>query len=228
MTPEQRWAWDVTGFLHLRGALSTDELHLAQGAADSYITEHATSGGLEQTEGGRVWPRGFGVQRTGPDLTVYAHGFAWNPSLEVLTRHPSTWAIIMELTDGRPRFVFGSLMQQTAEHTGLPLHAGSTPGNREDFRRIWVEEDGQQVRCTDFVCFVYLSDVHDGDGGLIVCPGSHHASTPMPAGIDLVEHYGLCRLSPLAGDVIVMPEHLLHGNTPWLPTDRDRRVLALR
>jgi hypothetical protein len=23
-------------------------------------------------------------------------------------------------------------------------------------------------------------------------------------------------------------EHLLHGNTPWRPRDRDRRVLALR
>ena len=25
-----------------------------------------------------------------------------------------------------------------------------------------------------------------------------------------------------------MPEHLLHGNAPWRPRDRDRRLLALR
>ena len=165
MTPQQRWLLDTQGFLHLRAAVVGDELAAAQRAADSYISAHG--GGdddLQQTAGGRPWPAGFGVQRTGPDLTVYAHGFAWDPALEALTRHPSIWPIVIELTDSRPRFVFGSLMQQTAEHTGLQLHAGSTPTNREDFRRMWHDEGGE-IRCTDFVCFVYLTDVHDGDGG---------------------------------------------------------------
>lgn len=35
----------------------------------------------------------------------------------------------------------------------------------------------------------------------------------------------LCRLGH---QVVVMPEHLLHGNAPWRPRDRDRRLLALR
>lgn len=29
------------------------------------------------------------------------------------------------------------------------------------------------MRCTDFICFWYLSDVSPGDGGLFVLPGSH-------------------------------------------------------
>ena len=47
-----------------------------------------------------------------------------------------------------------------------PIHAGWVPerGHRPDIRRLYVE-DGR-VRCTDFICFFYLTDVHEGDGGL--------------------------------------------------------------
>ena len=37
MTPEQRYVFDATGYLHLRKVISGDELQEAQDAADRYI-----------------------------------------------------------------------------------------------------------------------------------------------------------------------------------------------
>ena len=80
--------------------------------------------------------------------------------------HPATWPIIMEFTHGWPRFTGASLMVNWHEQWFHPIHAGWTPewGHRPDIRRLYVE-DGR-VRCTDFICFFYLTDVHEGDGGL--------------------------------------------------------------
>ena len=30
--------------------------------------------------------------------------------------------------------------------------------------------------CDLFTCFLYLTDVEEGDGGLVVIPGSHHSN----------------------------------------------------
>jgi len=39
MTPEQRYLFDVTGYLHLKNALSPDELKAGQEATQRYITQ---------------------------------------------------------------------------------------------------------------------------------------------------------------------------------------------
>ena len=38
MTPEQRYLFDLNGYLHLRNALSDDELSAAREAAERYVT----------------------------------------------------------------------------------------------------------------------------------------------------------------------------------------------
>ena len=107
-------------------------------------------------------------------------------------------------------------------------------------RRYYIE-DGK-VRCTDFIFFFYLSDVFPGDGGLIVLPGSHKAHFGRPRGMfylgaeddedrSYVAHtvpLGVHNVCARAGDVVIMPEHLMHGALTWQPRDRDRRFLILR
>jgi hypothetical protein len=170
MRADQRFLFDMAGFLHLPGALHGEPLAAAQAAAARYVD------GLSENPPFASAPPGFGFgtaqstagkDRVGQDLTVLPHGFAFDPALEACVHHPSTWPIIMEFTHGRPRFTGGSLMLNTHGQWFHPIHAGWTPeqGHRPDFRRLYVE-DGR-VRCTDFVCFFYLTDVHPGDGGLI-------------------------------------------------------------
>ena len=186
----------------------------------------------------KEWPPEFGADLARRDLTPYQHGFAFDKSLEVLTRHPATWPILMELTDYRPRFNGGTLGYNRHGHRFHRLHAGWQPSKRPDVRRYYIE-DGK-VRCTDFIFFFYLSDVLPGDGGLIVVPGSHKGHfdrpqgcfTPVPKATrtmsptPCLRAYTMSALAP--GDVIIMPEHLMHGALTWKPRDRDRRFLILR
>ena len=39
---------------------------------------------------------------------------------------------------------------------------------------------------------------------------------------------GVHNVCARAGDVVIMPEHLMHGALTWKPRDRDRRFLILR
>ena len=170
MTPDQRYFFDLTGYLHLRNVLSPEELAPAQAAADRYIN-------MPPEE----WPPEFGADLERRDLTGYQHGFAFDKSLEVLTRHPATWPILMELTDRRPRLNGGTLGYNRHGHGFHYLHAGWRPAKQPDVRRYYIQ-DGL-VRCTDFIFFFYLSDVFPGDGGLIVLPGSHKAHFDRPRGM---------------------------------------------
>ena len=227
MSPEQRYFFDLTGYLHLRNVLSEEELKPAQQAADRYISMPP-----EQ------WPPEFGTDLDRRDLTGYAHGFAFDKSLEVLTQHPAIWPILMELTDYRPRLNGGTLGYNRHGHIFHRLHAGWRPSNRPDVRRYYVE-DGK-IRATDLVFFFYLTDVYPGDGGLIVLPGSHKAhfdrSPEMfyPGAVDNMDYVadtvppGVHNPRFRAGDVFIMPEHLMHGALTWQPTDRDRRFLIVR
>ena len=118
--------------------------------------------------------------------------------------HPATWPIIMEFTHGRPRFTGASLMVNWHEQWFHPIHAGWTPerGHRPDIRRLYVE-DGR-VRCTDFICFFYLTDVHEGDGGLCdpqppPFPSALPPSRPAAPSVKAIAPAGLNARRPCAG-----------------------------
>ena len=55
MTPDQRYFFDLTGYLHLRNVLSPEELAPAQAAADRYIN-------MPPEE----WPPEFGADLRAP------------------------------------------------------------------------------------------------------------------------------------------------------------------
>ena len=113
-----------------------------------------------------------------------------------------------------------------------PLHCA-----REGFR--WTRRYGvrhNQIHTNDIVCFFYFTDVHPGDGGLIVLPGSHKSEFerpenlffPEPDNPDAPLHPAIVNVTPKAGDVVIITEMLTHGVLVWKPKDRDRRFLILR
>ena len=101
--------------------------------------------------------------------------------------------------------------------------------------RRYAVKDGH-IHCNDFICFFYFTDVHPGDGGLVVLPGSHKSNFERPDGIffqDLQDadhplHPALVNVLPSAGDVVILSELTTHDVLQWKPTDRDRRFLILR
>jgi hypothetical protein len=218
MTPQQRYWFDLTGYLHIPNALSAAELSAAQEAAQRYIDtpEHQL-------------PDGFGV-----DDKRYLHGFAFDKALERLAFHPSIWPIIKEFTNNRPRLVSGTLQVNLPGVTNdaLQLHCA-----REDFgyESSRVEARDGKIFCDNIAVFPYLDDVFPGDGGLLALAGSHKAQFPRPP--EMYNHGdmsldeappGIVNITPRAGDMVIITESLTHGALAWRPTDRMRRILVLR
>ena len=155
MTPEQRYMFDLTGYLHLENVLSDDELKNAQEATQRHMDTADED-----------LPPGFGR-----DGKRHLHGFAFDKCLEALTMHPTTWPIIMELTNDKPRLLSGTLLvDEPGKPSGGRLHCA-----REDYgwESTRYEIRAGRVYCDDFVVFPYLDDVLPRDGGLLLLPGSH-------------------------------------------------------
>ena len=225
MTPEQRYRFDVTGYLHLENVLSEEELSAAQDAVKECVDTPADE-----------LPAGISSSYPGTNESVagISNGFSFHKSLEALTVHPKTWPIIKEFTENKPRFDRGTLAVNTHQTTRMtPLHCA-----REDFG--WPStryecRDGR-IFCDTFVVFVYLSDVFPGDGGLIALPGSHKTTFDRPANYFFPDphtsnselHPAVVNITPRAGDVVIISELLTHGALVWQPTDRERWFLILR
>ena len=132
MTSEQRYFFDLTGYLHLENVLNAEELHNAQEAADRYI--HTPLDAL---------PAGFAA-----DQGNYTHGFAFDRALELLTMHPMTWPIIKELTNDKPQLVGGSLRVNTREQRRFfELHCRREEDSSLEWPRYFCQ-DGR-IYCDD-------------------------------------------------------------------------------
>jgi len=237
MTPEQRYAFDATGFLHVPNAMVPEELREARDAVD-----RLTSTPPEEL------PDGFTCSRLDSVFEHYPHAFAYDKALERLLTHPTTWPIIMELTANKPSLMRGNLKVDTHEKDYLVLHSIREQamdyglGFSRDIH--WTSPSGDRVYCDFFNIFWYMDDVCPGDGGILMLPGSHKNTIPFPDGIpetmaeldydyekagtnDILPH-GLVNLAPNAGDVIIASDQICHGGMKWKPKDRKRRFLLLR
>ena len=225
MTPEQRYLFDVSGYLHLKGVLTGKELQHCQQRAETCI--HTPVDKL---------PAGMSSSYPGTETGVggIGSGFSFDKPLEQLLFQPTTWPIIKELTNSKPRFDRGTLAVNTHITTQMtPLHCA-----REDFgwQSTRYEYKNGRIFCDTFVIFFYLTDVYPGDGGLIVLPGSHKTEIQRPQNYffpDLKnpqpdQHPEIVNITPKAGDAVVISELLTHGALIWKPTDRERRFLILR
>ena len=218
MTPEQRYLFDVFGYLLIENALTPEELNTCQDATDRYINTPEDE-----------LPPGFEI-----DGKRHLHGFAFDPCLEALTRHPSIWPIIKELTNNKPRLISGTLqVDRPGEEAVGGLHCAREGFGWESTR---YETHHGHIFCDDLIVFPYMDTVYPGDGGLIVLPGSHKAAFPRPEGLfnnglmhtvdDLAP--GVVNVTPKAGDIIITTEMMTHGILEWQPKDRIRRMLVLR
>ncbi|MBT5832995.1 MAG: hypothetical protein HOH77_22620 [Candidatus Latescibacteria bacterium] len=219
MTPEQRYWFDLTGYLHIKNALSPEELSAAQEAAKRYVDSDPNN-----------LPDGFAIEEK-----RHTHGFAFDKTLEKLALHPTTWPIVKEITRNRPRLSSGTLQVNIPGQIdkAVRLHCA-----RDDYGwdAIRYEVRDSKIFCDHIVVFPYLTDVHPGDGGLLVIPGSHKSMFDRPPEMfnnGLIEDInnlpeGVINVTPKAGDIVIINELVTHGVLPWTPKDRNRMILVLR
>jgi Phytanoyl-CoA dioxygenase (PhyH) len=193
MTPEERYRFDIQGFLVRRQVLTPGDVEALNVAIDV-----------------------LGPPEPGDDLMSqrFTNHLTAARKFRDLIDHHGIFDVVVELCGRGVRLdhSYGIIMRPGT--TGLGLHGGGTPFDPAQYYSV----HGQEIR-TGLVALQWaLVDHVAGRGGFICVPGSHKANFASPARFDddLVVEVAL-----QAGDVVIFAEALRHGTATWRgPTQR--------
>lgn len=221
MSDRDRFLWDLQGFLHLPGFLSSEHVDRLNQAIDAHrdrIVEHHKGAATPALEGPE--PR-----RLLAGMLEWDHPWC-DPFRELIA--PAALAPYLNdiLRPGwrmdQPPFCF--LAHKGAE--GLQFHG---PGRVEIGDGFFHEVANGRMAAGMIVVEYILTDHGPGDGGFGVIPGSHKSNIACPQDIlDWESDQDLFH-QPVAkaGDVVLFNEACIHGTLPWTGP-HERRVVLYR
>ena len=205
MNDEQRFLFDLQGFLVVPGVLSATELATLNAVADEKSARYSAP--LEDWE---------------------AHQCSlWAQPLVDLIDHPKALPYLLELVGPYFRIDHDYCLFMRRGDTRGGLHGGSHPVHAAGDH--WYRyHDG--VMRNGLTVFVFnLTEVGEGDGGFACVPGSHKSNfiDKLPPDVRSFErrpHYVV--QPPLAaGDLLIFTEALIHGTLPWTAAHQRRSLL---
>lgn len=224
MTNDEKYLFDLTGFLVLENVLTPDEVALANEAIDRHLDrmrlrprEQSLDGGSEALAGthGRgelggllewekPWCDPFREMLVHPRIVPYLNAILGKGFR--LDHHP----FLLEMHEGAEGFIF---------------HGSSGPGF--DPNQYYIVRDGR-IHCGLTVVSIQLTDVNEGDGGLIVIPGSHKGNFPCPQEMRTYTKYQEFVKQPVckAGSAVLFTEATTHGTLPWRGKQPRRTILT--
>lgn len=207
MTPEEKFMFDLDGYLVVKGVLNQAEIDELNALADS------------------AWPGEYdekGIRRT-------SHISKWGAATQHLMDHANAVPYLTELLGPYVRIDHDySIFMQKGGSAGR-LHGGPVMhGNMQAGDHWYKYHDG--VMRNGLTVFTYcLSHAGPGDGGFGCVPGSHKSNFPqhVPDEVRAWErraHY-IRQVEVEAGDVIIFTEALMHGTVPWTAAHERRSLL---
>ncbi len=225
MNEDEKYLFDLNGYLVIENVLTPEEID----AANEAIDRHQDQGTLR--------PRELTLDG-GSEALKGAHGrgdlggmLNWedpwcNPFREMLI-HPHIVPYLNEILGTGFRMdhqMFLLWMDKGAE--GFVFHGSSGPNF--DPNQYYIFRNGKMHNGLTVVSF-QLTDVNPGDGGLIVIPGSHKSNLPCPKEMRGYQKYQehVRQIVCKAGDVAIFTEAVTHGTLPW-NADHPRRSIMTR
>ena len=225
MTDNEKYLFDLTGYLVIKDVLTPEEVVRCNGAIDRHadqIKERVGDLSLSDGSAGLEGTTGRG------DL----HGMLgweapWREPFREMLVHRRIVPYLHEILgkgyrmDHQPGLI---TMRKGAE--GHLLHGSSGPGF--DRHQYYIFRNGQ-MHCGLTVVSWQLSDVDSGDGGFCLIPGSHKGNLACPKATRRYEENQdfVKQISCRAGDVIIFTEAVTHGTLPWMG-DHQRRSILMR
>ncbi len=193
MTEEERFLFDLQGYVVVRDALSAEQLSVLNAILDGHIAEKAADAR---------------THRFGGILT-------WDESYRALVDNPRLRPYLEEILGNRFRLdhLFLDVCGEGKGPIGTTLHGSSGYFDPAQYYRYHT---GRMHNGLTVVAY-NLHDVNPGDGGTGVIPGSHKSNFIFPnEWRDLEDaHPRVDHLSGPAGTAVVFTEALLHGTLPW-------------
>lgn len=232
MTDDERYLFDLNGYLIVRGVLSPDEIAAANAAIDRHCGDMVQRNDIAL----RNAVQGTKLYGTGPGRKDLGRVLEWGaPDSDVfksILAHPRLVPLFHGiLGKGYHMDHLPFVIAQDKGAEGFQLHGGTidcTTGAYNPALAYSCHRD--TIRSALLGCNVMLTDHNSGDGGFCVVPGSHKSNFKMPDGMVNGEKYAEFIQQPAtkAGDVVLFSEGTVHGAMAWTPENRQRRVCLYR
>lgn len=202
MTDEERYLFDLRGFLVVPEVLDTAEVAALNVLVDAQ-------------------------ELPDPDVSVESQRFggflAWDTRFRDLIDHPRILPYLKELLGLALRLDHAYGIKMRAGSPSLNLHGGGTPYDPAQYYHYRNE----RMYCGLMVVTWALTDALEGHGGFCCVPGSHKSNLPCPAEIRTYNRDAGCVVPvPVrAGDVLIFTEALTHGTLAWTAPHHRRALL---
>lgn len=222
MSLEERYLFDLNGYLVVRGALDPAEVSALNVAIDAHAGEAIarSSPALRNAAGSSA----FGEKGARRDLGGM---LGWETdAFRRLLAHPNLAPYLVAMCGDGYRLDHQPLvLLQDAGSEGFALHGGPISG--DDGVSAGVFNPELQYRCVNgqpwsslLAMAVHLVDAPHGAGGFCVVRGSHKANFAVPTRFASGEEHAFAaefavQPETRAGDVLFFSEATVHGAKPW-------------
>jgi hypothetical protein len=208
VTADDRFAFDVRGFLHLRGALAADELREYEGWMS--LAEMIDVKALNADA-----PEGMKHQLNRPVSRM----FDADPRFARFLDHPAVEPYLAEFLGPDYRPIDNDLYYTPPGYAGGGWHRGVRP-------HPTGHVVGGGFICPMVKVFYCVTSVGPGEGEFEIVPGSHRAQfeIDLQGRLDLPAQHVFDGVT--AGDVIVFNEGLLHNGRPNRSTKTRKTIIV--
>ena len=208
MTPEEKFIFDLDGYIVIKNALSSEEVDHLNAVAD----------------------REFGQPYDETNFKRMSRVSHWDPACVNLFDTPKVVPYLLELLG--PRFRadhdYCIFMNRGAERGRLHGGDGHQVGRAGDH---WYKYRDGVIRNGLTVCTYFLTHADVGDGGFGCIPGSHksnfNANIPNEVRTHERDAHYVRQAAVEAGDALIFTEALVHGTMRWT-ADHERRALLYK
>jgi hypothetical protein len=200
MTPEEKFLFDLHGYLVIKNVLTPAEVGELNALADEKFPPSP----------GKVDRR----TRVSP----------WAPATRALIDHPKILPYLLTLIDSKFRLDHDYCIFMEPGAPGSQLHGGE--GHEGDH---WYKYRDGQMRNGLTVVTYFLVPAKAGDGGFACIPGTHKSNflESIPREVLRLERAAPYVVQPEveAGDALIFTEALVHGTLPWRAPYERRALL---
>lgn len=218
LTQEEKWFFDLTGYLVLPQVISPETVQrmLAIGNVWHALPEGQLPAPLQSYRDANT----RGTTPRAIDNIVYG-----DTVFQDLVLNPEIMRVVLALTRNRPQLLAATDTRNFKNEDDIPLHNGHDGGLRNPANDY--QANGDEVFATFLNAAVSLVDVPQG-AGFVCVPGSHKSNFKCPDSVNIYsEPPVIHNIAARAGDCVIFTEALRHGGRAW-PLEEPRRTVFVR
>lgn len=206
MTLEQKFIFDVQGYIVLENVLSGERMERMR---------------KDMSDHGIVAPA------NDPNQSRFSDFFQWGKDWTDLIDEERVLPFLEEMLGPYFRLDhwYGMAMSADGVQGGEGLHHEANMFHHGCYYVTHREKMHNGLIVVSYA----LTDIEPGKGGFACIPGSHKALYPVPGHWYALDGNPMVRQVPQkAGDVLIFTESLTHGTYPWTSTKNERRSILLK